>query len=360
MDKFEEQHVFTEIMSDDESNPSKVAIFQNNYLVEFICKLGPNVPAIGSVHVAKICQVFTQHRLATGELENGILISIRLSKKKLCSGELVIVTVTSEPWQEKPPRAVLGAQLSGRYIILLPDNPDINRVSNRSILKDKSTQSLKKEISEQVPKNFGFIIRRQALKSQKKLIKNEIKILLSDWRNNAEFPIKLNLISKPKKLYSGISLNKRAQIIAPTAPFRVSSHLSDWHTVFEQLDEACDNKLLTKQQVVLWFQSTRGLTAIDIDSAGSKMAPTELSAHVSKVVMKQIRLRQISGVVCIDIPRTSRSDRIKFQQSCQDHALYDIRHPDIHGIGPAGLLEMTISHRHMPLEDRMTILKSIM
>ncbi len=360
MDKFQEQRVSTEIMTDDNSFPSKVAIFQNNNLVEFICELGPNIPTIGSVHVAKICQVFTQHRLATAELENGILISIRLSKKKLRSGDLVIVTVTAEPWHEKPPRAVLGAQLSGRYIILLPDNPEINRVSKRSILKDKSAQSLKKEISDQVPESFGFILRRQALETEKKLIKNEIKILLSDWSNNADFPIKLNVISKPKKLYSGISLNKRAQIIAPSAPFRIRPHLSDWHTVFEQLDEACDNKFITKQQVVFWFQSTRGLTAIDIDSAGSKMAPIELSAHVSKVVMKQIRLRQISGVVCVDIPRTSKSDRIKFQQSCQDHALYDIRHPDIHGIGPAGLLEMTVSHRHMPLVDRMTILKSIM
>ena len=318
------------------------------------------MPEIGSVHVAKIRQVFTQHRLATAELENGVLISVRLSNKKLLSGELVIITVSSEPWHEKPARAILGAQLAGRYVILLPGNPDITRVSSRSASSDKLIQFLKKEILEDIPENFGLILRRQALKSKVEFIKREIEVLLSDWRNNAEFPVNTNVITTPRKLYSGIPLNKRAGIIAPTAKFKIIQKSSDWHTVFEQIDEACDDKFVTNQQVVFWFQSTKGLTAIDIDSAGSKMGPIELSMHVSKIVMDQIRLRQISGVVCVDIPRTPKLNRIKFQKSFQEYALYDIRHPDIHGVGPAGLLEMTISHRHMPLVNRMKIFKLTM
>ncbi len=359
MDELKGHYSKKEIFIDDEQNPSKVAIFEKSKLVEFLCILGPEVPEIGSVHVAKIRQIFIQHRLATAELENGIPISVRLSNQKLRSGELVIVTVSSEPWDEKPARAILGAQLSGRYIILLPNKPEINRMSSRVASNYGTEISIKKEISGHIPENFGFILRRQALTSQVKSIKEEIDILLLDWRNNADFPVKLNLITKPKKLYSGISLNKRARIIAPTATLKIKPQTPDWYPVFEQVDKACENKFVTNQQVVFWFQPTRGLTAIDIDSAGSKMAPIELSAHVSKVVMDQIRLRQISGVVFLDMPRISKSNRIKFQQSCQDYALYDIRHPDIHGVGPAGLLEMTISHRHMPLADRMKNFKSM-
>ena len=41
---------------------------------------------------------------------------------KSLTGSLVPVTITTEPWDNKPARAVLGAQLTGRYVILLPGN----------------------------------------------------------------------------------------------------------------------------------------------------------------------------------------------------------------------------------------------
>ena len=72
------------------------------------------------------------------------------------------------------------------------------------------------------------------------------------------------------------------------------------------------------------------------------MSPLELSLHVSEAIMSQVRLRQISGIVVIDMPRLSKIEREKFQvlpRIC----LSDIRHPDIYGVGPAGLLEMTVS-----------------
>ena len=38
--------------------------------------------------------------------------------------------------------------------------------------------------------------------------------------------------------------------------------------------------------------------------------------------------------------------------------LSDIRHPDIYGFGPAGLLEMTVRRRYMTLENRMKLMFS--
>jgi Ribonuclease G/E len=83
------------------------------------------------------------------------------------------------------------------------------------------------------------------------------------------------------------------------------------------------------------------------------MGAAELSAHIAEVVMKQIRLRNISGAVFIDMPRLAKTDRKNFYRFCQDYALADIRHPDIYGFGPAGLLEMTVRHRYMMLKNRI-------
>ena len=49
------------------------------------------------------------------------------------------------------------------------------------------------------------------------------------------------------------------------------------------------------------------------------------------------------------MPRLSKADKIKFYKLCHSYALSDIRHPDIYGFGPAGLLEMTVRRRYMPL-----------
>ena len=97
------------IFADDEHNPSKIAILENGKLVEFLTILKPEIPEIGSVHIARIYQVFMQHKLAIAMLEDGTQISVRLSSEKLHPGALAVVTITSEPWALKPARANLGS-----------------------------------------------------------------------------------------------------------------------------------------------------------------------------------------------------------------------------------------------------------
>ena len=346
------------IFADDEHNATKIAILENGNLVEFLTILKPEIPEIGSVHIARIYQVFRQHKLATAMLQGGTPISVRLSSEKLHTGALALVTITSEPWELKPARAILGAQLAGRYVILLPGQNEIARLGRNTIAAQPSELELINEIKKVLPEGFGIILRRQAINAEQLLIKNEIEILASDWQEKAELPVNLNNVTTPKKLYQGLPLIKLARVIAPTASKRIGRNEFEWQAVYEQLEKACESKFITEQGVVIWFQSTKGLTAIDIDSAGSKMGASELLAHIAEIVMKQIRLRHISGAVFIDMPRLARADRKRFHRFCQDYALADIRHPDIYGFGPAGLVEMTIRHTYMPLIDRMNAMSS--
>ena len=113
MDKFLSASSLQNILADDEHNPSKIAILENGNLVEFLSILKPQIPEIGSVHIARIHQVFRQHKLATAMIDHGTQISVRLSSEKLHPGALAVVTITSEPWASKPARAILGAQLAG-------------------------------------------------------------------------------------------------------------------------------------------------------------------------------------------------------------------------------------------------------
>ena len=144
------------ILVDDEHNPSKIAILENGKLIQFLTILKPEIPKIGSVHIARINQVFRQHKLATAMLEDGTQISVRLSSEKLYPGALVVVTITSEPWALKPARAILGAQLAGKYVILLPGQAETARLGRNTIATQQSEIALTDEIKNVLPEGFGY------------------------------------------------------------------------------------------------------------------------------------------------------------------------------------------------------------
>ena len=347
-----------QLILDNKTSPSKIAIMYSGKLVEFLSILPSDIPQIGSVHIARIQQIFKQHKLANAQLEDGTKISLRISNEPLITGSLVPVTITAEPWDNKPARAVLGAQLMGRYAILLPRTPDIRRVSKKSVKSKRAELTLAHLIDEALPESYGIIIRRQALDASASAIKQEIKILLEDWQGCSASHSNIDWGSTPKKIYSGLSMLQASKIIAPLAKSMIFKDENEWQGIYDQLDYANKPYYVTEQKVGIWFESTQGLTAIDIDSAGSKQSLSKLMPHIAETVLSQIRLRQLSGAVFLDMPRLSKDDKMKFYKLCLSFALSDIRHPDIYGFGPAGLLEMTVRRRYMNLENRMKLMFS--
>ena len=50
-------------------SPTKIAIMYAGKLVEFLSLISlPDIPQIGSVHIARIQQIFKQHKLANAEV----------------------------------------------------------------------------------------------------------------------------------------------------------------------------------------------------------------------------------------------------------------------------------------------------
>ena len=64
-----------QLILDNETSPSKIAIMHAGKLVELLSLLPSDIPQIGSVHIARIQQIFKQHKLANAELEDGTKIS---------------------------------------------------------------------------------------------------------------------------------------------------------------------------------------------------------------------------------------------------------------------------------------------
>ena len=267
-----------QLILDDEASPTKVAILNAGKLIEFLSLLPSNVPQIGSVHIVRIQQTFKQHRLANATLEDGTNISVRLSDERLSTGSLALVTITAEPWGNKPGRAVLGAELAGRYVILLPQKPEIIRASkNRIKSKDTAISAIDLIVSV-LPEDCGIILRRQASDAPFGAIKEEIKTLWEDWQKNSNMPFHGNMPTSPKKIYSGLSLLELASIIAPNANHRICKDNREWQDIYDYLDNVNKPYFISDRDVGIWVQSTKGLIAIDVDSGSSRLSPPSPSA----------------------------------------------------------------------------------
>ena len=84
-----------------------------------------------------------------------------------------------------------------------------------------------------------------------------------------------------------------SKIIAPLAKSKIFKDDNEWQGIYDQLDYANKPYFITEQKVGIWFQSTKGLTAIDIDSAGSKQSLSELMPHIAETVLESNKITSI-------------------------------------------------------------------
>ncbi|MGB2016213.1 MAG: hypothetical protein ACPHWV_02590, partial [Candidatus Puniceispirillum sp.] len=133
-----------------------------NAIVEIWHRRWDTPSLIGTVHIARIEQVFGTQNRATAHLHDATTVSIRLrAKDQPKPGELQAITITAAPRQGKPWQAVLGARLVSRYGILLPGSSAIHR-SKRFSASGDAGDAMETAIRAILPHDFGFIMRSSA------------------------------------------------------------------------------------------------------------------------------------------------------------------------------------------------------
>ena len=163
------------------------------------------------------------------------------------------VTITAEPWDTKPARAVLGVELAGRYTILLPWNPDIRRVSKKSVKTKQGPLTLVPLIDAALPESFGIIMRRQALDAPASAIKQEIKFLSGDWQDCSASHSNMTGVQRLKDIFH---ILLQAEIVALWQNLDFKDD-NEWQGIYDQLDYASKPYFITEQKVGIWFQSTK-------------------------------------------------------------------------------------------------------
>ncbi len=298
------------------------------------------------------------------------------AEKSFPSGSDIVVQVTKGPIGTKGPRVTTAISLSGRYLVLMPGS-SLKGVS-RKIDDDKERQRLKKILSKiLVPSDMGVIVRTAASGARKGNFARDIRGLLSLWdeiseaRAEKKAPCRLyaepdlvervvrdwltedvsSIVIDVKETYEKI--RDLASKISRRAKSKIQLYegdvpIFDKYKVVDQVEEAFRRQVAMKSGGRLVFDETEALIAVDVNSGRHKgkgsqeEAILEINLEAVAEVARQLRLRNIGGLVIVDlIDMRSRKHQNAVFRAMKTALKRDRARTNVLPISDLGIMEMT-------------------
>lgn len=301
-------------------------------------------------------------------------------KNYLRVGMPILVQVKKDSTNKKGARVSTHISLSGRFVVLMP-NADFITVSQK-IEDVKEKERLKKIVKANIPDGYGAIVRTSAIGKNEKQISNDIQMLVDklkyiieqhekvkDGKCNPQLIYKnegivnrllVDLIDQEiTKIWtnSDEELKEIENIVKNTnnqEKIKIElkkDNLLSLYDINSQIEKMENRKIWLKCGGFITIDKTEALTAIDVNS-GKYVGNQNLEQTVFVVnkeasieIAKQIRLRDIGGIIIIDyIDMEKEETKNKIAEILKENLKKDRSKTQVIGFTPLDLLEMTRKH----------------
>ena len=307
----------------------------------------------------------------------------RRSRKKvpisdlLKVGDQVVVQVTKDAIGDKGPTLTTYISIPGRYLVLMPS---MERTGvSKKIPDDKERRRLKRVLQGmKCPEGMGVIVRTAGVGRKKSDLQRDLDYLMGVWES---FGKRLKHGRGPSALYQESDLAIRtlrdlfdertakvvvddvmvheqmlefAEQLMPEQKHRIVMHDGDrpvfHHFGIEQeFERVFARKLDLPSGGSLVFDQAEALVAIDINSGRTRTDSHDFEKIALKTnleavpeIARQIRLRDLGGIVVIDFIDMSRgSSNRQVEKALRNEMAKDRARSKLGRIGQFGLLEMT-------------------
>jgi ribonuclease E len=291
--------------------------------------------------------------------------------------QLMVCQVTKNPIGAKGARLTQEVSLPGRFVVLIPNSKTYG-ISKR--LPDDVRKRLRNILDRVKPAEHGLIVRTAAEHATEHELLADIGRLLDEWTVVEAKAKKANsptLLYREPELavrvireefnadYRGVIIDDRrlfddvheyvhafnpelADRIEYYDPTEEGLALYERLHIHEQLHKALDRKVWLPSGGSLIIEHTEALTVIDVNT-GKNVGSTNLEETVFKnnleaaeEVAKQLRLRDIGGIVVIDfIDMEIKDNRRKVVEAFRNALARDKTRTQVFDISELGLVEMT-------------------
>ncbi len=293
--------------------------------------------------------------VSTGKLKDFSLKNFQFEKEidkngaiadVLAPNQSVLVQVVKEPISTKGPRISSELSLAGRFIVLVPFS---DRISISQKIESKEEKDRLKRLVQSIrPKGFGVIVRTVAEGKKVAELDKDLQNLLSRWTAMCK---KLPTAHHPSKVLG--ELNRASSILRDVFNDTFTGIFVDDEELFHQTKDYIEEIAPSKQNIVKFYQSkdipifekfhierqiktsfgktvsmargayliiehTEALHVIDVNSGNrsnkaSNQEDTALEVNMiaAAEIARQLRLRDMGGIIVIDFIDMSNPDNRK-------------------------------------------------
>ncbi len=385
-----------EIFINKKDNISRIVLVENGNLVEKYEEDDRKKRLEGKIYLGKVQNVLQGMQAAfidIGEERNtfihlkDILPKVDIVKEKQVEesnikklvkvGDKILIQVKRDATNIKGAKVSTHISIPSRYFVLMP-KVEIKTISQK-IENQKEKDRLTEIVNEILPKGYGVIVRTSALDKTKEELKKDLDSSIAEWDRiekvansedakapmviyNGQTFIEKLLIDLVDKDIKRIVVNNKKdykeakRVIEKLEENEINLELKEEdifkeYDIEEQLEKASQRKIWLKCGGFITIDKTEALTAIDVNS-GKYIGNKNLEQTVFKVnneasveIAKQLRLRDIGGIIIIDyIDMTDETHKKEIIKVLEDNLKQDRSKTQIVGFSKLNLLEMTRKH----------------
>ncbi|MCZ6635512.1 MAG: Rne/Rng family ribonuclease [bacterium] len=293
----------------------------------------------------------------------------------LKKGQEILVQIKKEPISTKGARVTAVPSLAGRFMVLVPDGDKVG--VSRKITNWGEKRRLRDLGRNLKPNGFGLIIRTEAEGQGDRELGRDLKELINTWKriqkqgNKNTAPLLIHkemgmtsslirdlftddvsrLVIDSKREYKqilvylkGVSPNLRKAV----EYYRDKRPIFDAFGVEQEIEKTSERRAWLKGGGYLVIDHTEALVAIDVNSGRnvgkSNQEETVLKTNLeaAKEVARQIRLRDMGGIIVIDfIDMMDPRNRKKVENEIRQAIRPDRSRIRYSEISEFGLMEMT-------------------
>ncbi len=297
-------------------------------------------------------------------------------EKILKVGMPIIVEIKRDSYNKKGARASTHINLPGRYIVLLPNSSFVT--ISQKVENVQERNRLISIVKELLPEGMGAIIRTSAIGKTKEDLRVDLESLINKWNNiigtkfnDNDFPkliskangmidkLLLDLIDKDLKVIHVGTEEMKKIVVSKLKVLRKEDiavvcdieKVMLKYNIQHQLEVSDNRKVWLKSGGFITIDKTEALTAIDVNSAkftgkvNLENTAFLINKEAAVEIEKQIRLRDIGGIIIIDFIDLNDDEHKKKLINIFSKELKKERtRVQIEGFTKLNLLELTRKH----------------
>ncbi|MDF2800601.1 MAG: hypothetical protein K0S61_504 [Anaerocolumna sp.] len=374
--------------------------FEGNDMVQVYANVGEET-ILGNIYNGKVKNIVKNINAAFLEIENGKMCYLSLNEvynplflnpkknSNINVGDELLIQITKEDIKTKVPVATTNLNFTGKYVVLVHGKPGIG-ISSK-IPDVKLRKQLKQIVQPYNNDIYGLIVRTNAAYVTKELIEEEINTLEGIYKEVKERGSHKTAFSLVSSAPAGYLCDIRDSLSISTDEILTDNSeiyeeildylktyqkedlskliffqdklisLSNLYGIKTKLENALRKKVWLKSGGSIIIEPTEALTVIDVNTGkaiSGKKQPKDtflkINLEAAIEIAKQIRLRNLSGILIIDfIDMEEEDSKLKLMKELEELFKRDPVKTILVDMTALNLVEVTRKKVRKPLHEQI-------